>query len=187
MADINLLQNINSSQNNDADSASSYLNYIGLGIFIIVAAVTVLLYFSATNAQKQLDTLNQEQITAKNSLVTQPGYDRFIKEQSNLKFLKYLLTNHIDWSQVSPAFSKVTLKSVSYNSLVVNQNGMVTISARTGSFAELDKFMKVLSDKTKSPFVESVDLTSVSPSAGSAAGIVFTIDLVVNQSLWSQS
>jgi len=131
--------------------------------------------------------LNQEQITAKNALVTQSGYPRFIKEQSNLKFLKYLLADHIDWSQVSPAFSSVTLKTVSYDNLVVNKNGMVAITAEAPSFAELDKFLQVLSNKDKSPFIESVDLKSVSPSSGATAGVTFTIDLVVNQSLWNQN
>ena len=90
MPDINLLQNVNSPKGEDEDSPSSYLNYIGLGIFIIVAAITVILYYGSNKAQAQLDNLNQEQISAKNALVSESGYSRFIKEQSNIKFLKYL-------------------------------------------------------------------------------------------------
>ena len=187
MSDINLLQNVNSPQDEGGDGAGSYLNYVGVGIFVIVLAVTFILYYASNKAQAQLDDLSQGQITAKNTLVAEDGYSRFIKEQDNMKFLQYLIPNHIDWSFVTPKFSSVTLKTVTYISLVVNQNGMVSISGEAPNFAELDKYLKVLSDKTKSPFIESVDLKSVSPSTGATAGVSFSINLIVNQQLWNQN
>lgn len=198
MADINLLQNSsNQKKPVEGGQVPSYMGTIGVIILVIVIIATVAFYILVSSQNKQLSSLTQEQATAQQKITSQPNYSKFLTEQTSLKALSTLLQNHYDWSQVPAQLSSITVKTLSYSSLTINRDGTVTIQGLAPSFAELDKYVEALSDKSISPFITSVDLknvslasqpngTSSSGSQGSSSGVAFTIIVAFDKTIWPQ-
>jgi Tfp pilus assembly protein PilN len=196
MADINLLQNSsNQKKIVEGGQVPSYMGTIGVFILVIVIIATAAFYFLVSAENNQISSLTQQQISAQQKITSLPNYSKFLTEQTSLKALTSLIGSHTDWSQVPNQFSKVTVNTISYTSLTINQDGTVTIQGLAPTFAELDKYVQALSDKTISPFITAVDLKNVSlasqpngtTSSGaqsSTSGVAFSIIVAFNKSIW---
>jgi len=199
MADINLLQNSsNQKKTVEGGQVPSYMGTIGVFILVLVILATAAFYLLENSESSKLNTLNKAQSAAEQKITALPDYPKFLTEQTGLKALTSLLESHTDWSQVPNQFSKITVNTISYTSLTINQDGTVTIQGLAPTFAELDKYVEALNDKTISPFITSVDLKNVSLASqpngttstgaqSSSSGVAFSIIVAFDKNIWPQT
>jgi hypothetical protein len=167
-------------------------------ILVIVIIATVGFYILVSSQNKQLSALTQSQSAAEQKITSLPDYSKFLTEQSSLNALTTLIGSHTDWSQVPAQLSAVTVKTISFSSLTINQDGTTTIQGLAPNFVELDKYVEALSDKSISPFITSVDLKNVSLASqpngttstgaqSSTSGVAFSIIVAFDKTIWPQA
>lgn len=202
MADINLLSNNHPQKAPEGGAVPHSLNYIGAVIFIVVVILCGGAWYFSAHALTQEQNVQSQTQQVQQSVISMPNYSAFISQQDSLQGLSFLIQNHTDWSQPTNQIAGITLKSVSYTSITINQDGTGTFEGLVPSYAELDKYLNALNTATLSPFIATATLKSVSAASSSnngsgvvtgtpptsvAAGLSFTIDVTFKKNLWTSA
>ncbi len=201
MADINLLQSNHPTKAPEGGAVPNSLNYIGAAILGIVVILSAGAWYVSAHAASQ-DLVVTEQIQqVKDQVIALPNYSTFVNAQNSVAGLNFLLQNHLDWSQPPAKIAAITYKTVAYTHITLNQDGTATLEGTVPSYADLDKFLQALNNKTLSPSVVSATLASVangssnSAAAGgagttatqTASSLTFSVNVSFDKSIWGTS
>ncbi len=142
MAQINLLKQKSQGQN--------FLHYLPsiLVKFLAVLLLAVLVYYvwlfvKARSAENEIRNLGQKIVQARSDVAAEEGRDKLLTRQAQLKELENLVSGHVYWSKLLPALSEATLKTASYSSLQILDDGDITLDVTVPTLVDLDKFLQV--------------------------------------------
>jgi hypothetical protein len=200
MPDINLLDNNHPTIAPEGGAVPHSLNYIGAGILVLVVLFSVGAWYLSVHAQSQDTSVITQTEQVKQQITSMPNYTAFVSEQNSLSGLSFLIKNHLDWSQPAAEIAGVTLQSVRYTNITINQDGTGTLEGTAPSYADLDEYLQALNSKTISPFIASATLTNVATSNGNStgsqsstgvstaqSGLSFTVALTFTKNIWGGS
>jgi hypothetical protein len=197
MPDINLLDNNHPKATPEGGAVPSSLNYIGAGILVLAIIFSAGAWYLSAHAESQDASLVDQTQQIKQQVLLLPNYASFINEQNSLQGLSFLVKNHLDWSKPAQEIAGVTLSTVSYTNITINQDGSGTLEGIVPSYAALDEYLQALNNKTISPFIASATLQNVSATTTSgnaptdASGLTsaphtltFTVDVTFTSGIW---
>ena len=179
MADINLLQNVNV-PNGRSQKAFRLLTYIGNIVLYFSIAMFVLFFALTFRTDAQLEKVSASKNEIESKIKQQANYKPLVTSQERARNLNLLLDQHLNWSDVLPQFSKLTLNTAAYNKFQANQDGTALITGTVPDFQALSKMMQAFqSDSTR--YIKDVKLVNVALGSAEQTNITFSIKVTFDK------
>lgn len=159
------------------------MNITGVVIFAIVLIATGTLYFLVSQKDANLADLDAQKITTQQKTESLKGYADLLSAQQRIVDIQSLLNGHNDWSNILPNLAITTLKGIYYTKLSVNSDGSGMLTGNADSFKELYRFIQGFTNGSFNTYIKSAELTNV--SLGEHGGVIFTMNLTFDKSLWN--
>ena len=183
MQDINLLQN-KLNDNSHKWQNSQRFSIVVLSLVLILELVAAgFFYLLRQRAEEQTLALQQDNANIQSKLSSMEDELMEAKGfQAQTKNLAVLLDSHVVWNKLLQEVSDTTFKNAQYLSLSSDTTGKITIEGMSNNYSELGKML--LSLETSDLF-KSVKLVSTALSTGAESGVMFSVDVRAEQSIFS--
>jgi hypothetical protein len=180
MADINLLQNVNV-PNGRAQRAFHMLSYVGNTVLFFSIAMFVLFFALTFITNSKLEKVSASKAEIENKIKKQDNYTPLIMSQQRAKNLSLLLDQHLNWSDVLPKFSAVTLNTAAYNKFQANQDGSALITGTVPDFQALSKMMQAFQSDQQLKYIKDVKLVNVALGSADNTDITFSVKVTFDK------
>jgi competence protein ComGC len=177
MADINLLQNTNTPQ--DDGKKFKFINSFGVILLIIVVLALAAVFIVAKQVDSQIVKANTDSAAVEKDIKSQKEFAALARNQSKLREMATLIDQHLSWSRVVPSFGEITLKTSKYTRYVANLDGSATISGTVPNFQDLDKLIKGF--QLKNDYIKDVKLMNVALASEEENQITYQINVSFNK------
>jgi Tfp pilus assembly protein PilN len=182
MQEINLLQNKIKDKSNQWENHNR-LAIVLLSLIVVAELVGSGIFYTlkskAEKAQAELTLQNasiQKDLDSKSGQLTQAkGF------QAQSKNISVLLDSHVAWSELMNELATKTLKQARFLSLTSETSGVIHIEGLTPNYVNLGKLILALE---QSEHIERVNLDSTAPSNSDFAGVIFSLEVVVERDIF---
>jgi|SRR5579872_1205983 len=183
MADINLLQSAQPSQNDPIRRAKIF-TIVSAVIFGLALVIGIFIFFSNRSSDSQIQNLSTQKNDTINQIMANKDYGTLVVDQRKIKDLQTLLDKHLDWSKLLPKFFDATLTSASYSRFQAQSDGSALITGNVATFVDLDKLIQAYQLTDFSSYIKDVQLVNIGFSTDlNKPGITFTIKVIFNQDI----
>lgn len=185
MQEINLLQNKVKDKSLQFERSNRFIVILAVLILILEVSATVGLWVltKATNNSIK-NTQDENQAIQKNIDSHQKELSKAEGLQAQLKNVNTLLTSHIYWSNFMSTLEKLTPVKVQYTAIDGSaSDGKMHIEGTADSYTDVGRL--ILSMSTSKAF-KSTRLTSITPGSESKFNYSYSLDVVVDRTIFSK-
>lgn len=187
LLDVNLLPDESRVAVGDESYGVRLAVIAGASLLLVGIIYAVLSSMIVSNESKVAEIKRQAQNLASQIKDFRPRLEELQFAGQRVKIIHQLVTNRHNWLQLFGKLQELTLPSVSFGSMSVNNTGEIVLNAEALSIGDLARQLKIFEDNTA--LFSSVTIGNISASSENEQNVilaksVFQLKLVPN---WNQS
>jgi hypothetical protein len=187
LLDVNLLPAESRATTGDESYGARLAIIAGASLLLIGIVYAVLSSIIVSNESKVAEIKRQAQNLASQIKDFRPRLEELRFAGQRVKTIRQLVTNRHNWLQLFGKLQELTLPSVSFGSMSVNNTGEIVLNAEAMSIGDLARQLKIFEDSTElfsSVIIGNISASSENEQGAILAKSVFQLKLVPN---WDQS